>query len=175
MKLLKKLTVVTAIAIVFIGSTHASNVISDAQHTVFNDVTVTASPNYAICTGVDGGGRYHSVTIYNHDQFIDRDGQRYQISGPTRNGQGVVTQTFVATNGILMYDSYVPAGTNKLSFYQFNAVTEQLLGYSLLSCNFYGIKSANTSIFTSEVFSILNSKPINKDEIKDMPFNRVAK
>ena len=111
----------------------------------------------AYCNGYDATG-YAIYFIGSSDSnTVNINGDILRVVGKTRDGTGVVTETFIATNGVLVYDSLVPVTSNTLSIYQFNAITNKLLAFASLNCKFSGI-SKTASLFDHKSFSALKSE-----------------
>lgn len=64
------------------------------------------------------------------------NGQYHMVSGKTVDGQGVVTENYLNTSGILVYASLYPISTNTLKISLFNAVTNNLITSTYTTCTF---------------------------------------
>lgn len=125
------------------------------------------------CDGIDNAGNSVYAFIYPDSDIVNINGDRLNIVGQTRNGQGVVTQNFINTYGTLVYDSLVPVTQMSLSIYQFNAVTQTLLAQAFLSCKYVGKQmdsNEKTINLTDHPIFKLISKIMQKTG--DLPYNK---
>jgi hypothetical protein len=109
--------------------------------------------NYMACYGADTRGNPVSLTVYSDSPIVTINGDRLMIVGKTVNGKGLVTENFIAVNGMAVYDSIVPYSATNLNIFQFNAVTQQLLATADLSCRFYG--NAKLGMMDQQIFKPL--------------------
>jgi hypothetical protein len=111
--------------------------------------------SYMSCNGTDTTGKNIYLTAYSDSSTVNINGNSLKVVGKTRNGQGVVTESFIATNGVVVYDSIVPTSNTNLSLYQFNAVTESLLAQASLSCGFNGNNTSKLTVIEQSIFKTL--------------------
>lgn len=109
--------------------------------------------SYMSCSGADTTGKPVFLTGYSDSDIVTINGDSLRIVGKTRNGKGVVTETFVAINGMLIYDSIVPTSSVSLDIFQFNAVTNALLAQASLSCGFRGNNSLKFKVIEQNIFN----------------------
>lgn len=114
--------------------------------------------SYMSCDGRDTTGQYIYLFAYSDSATVNINGSILQIVGRTRNGEGVVTETFIATSGVVVYDSIVPTSNNTLNIYQFNAVTEALLARASLYCRFSGNNLSTLSVSKQKIFEKIDQK-----------------
>lgn len=112
--------------------------------------------NYMVCTGADNAGFPVTLTAYSDSDTVTINGDNLRIVGKTLNGQGVVTENFITTTGVLVYDSLVPFSNTALNAYQFNAVTQNLLAKATLYCKFYGNSESKSKVIAQEIFRLIN-------------------
>jgi len=101
--------------------------------------STSALASSASCSGSDGYGNAVFVYLDFQSPVVTINGLTLRLVGPTRSGQGVVTENFINRYGILSYDSLNALGPNALGVYQFNAVTNALLASAVLNCNLYAV------------------------------------
>lgn len=112
------------------------------------------------CNGVDGFGNSIYLIMDSNLPTVNINGDILRVVGKTRNNQGVMTEQFINVYGTYVYDSLVPVNLTMLSIYQFNAVTQSLLGQALLNCQASG--NMHTSLAAS-------SPPSSQLNIIDLP------
>ena len=132
---------------------------------------VANSANYMKCNGTDTAGNSVYLISYQNSSTVNINGDILNIVGPTRNGQGVVTQNFLSVYGVLVYDSIVPVNNTNLTIYQFNAVTQALLAQAWLTCNFYGNTVTTPKITDYPFFNSIKADSLKSND--GMPFNKV--
>lgn len=113
--------------------------------------------SYMSCRGADTLGNPVTLTANSDSSYVTINGDSLRIVGKTANGQGVVTENFIAVNGMVIYDSIVPYSNTNLYIYQFNAVTQALLAKADLSCLFYGNSTSKQNVMNQPIFKSLKA------------------
>jgi len=104
------------------------------------------------CTGADRTGKSVTLTMYENVPTVNINGDMLNVVGPTRDGQGVVTQNFVTTTGAVVYDSIWPTSNTSVLLTQFNAVSQLLLAQANLSCVYSGFSGASPNLIDHPIF-----------------------
>jgi hypothetical protein len=107
------------------------------------------------CSGADTAGKSVYLTASSDSSTVTINGDVLRIMGKTRNNLGVYTESFIATSGIVVYDSLVPITNTSIGIYQFNAVTEALLAKAALNCTFSG--NGDLRVADQQVFNALKA------------------
>lgn len=128
------------------------------------------SASYMRCSGTDTAGHSVYLITYPNSPIININGDMLKIVGPTRNGQGVVTQDFISVYGMLVYDAIIPVTNNSLTIYQFNAVTQVLLAQAWLTCNFFDNQVTTSNVIDYPLFDVIRANTLKFT--KGMPYNK---
>ncbi len=94
----------------------------------------TARANTEECIGMDPLGKTVHVIIDWSTYTLNVNGDVLKLVALTNDTHGFSSNSFVTTEGVLVYDS-IGVVSNGVVLTQFNAATQELLSYAYLACH----------------------------------------